>query len=75
VALVAGIAFGLIASRLVVPLLDPLPAIPPDPLYLVPVVAVLIAVPVVAALAAAGSWLTELRARRADLGQVMRVAE
>ena len=75
VALVAGVAFGLIASRLVVPLLDPLPAIPPDPLYLVPVVAVLIAVPVVAGLAAAGSWLTELRARRADLGQVMRVAE
>ncbi|HYX79966.1 MAG TPA: hypothetical protein VE976_05080, partial [Actinomycetota bacterium] len=75
VALVAGVALGLVASRLVVPLLDPLPAIPPDPLYLAPVVAVLIAVPVVAALAAAGSWLTELRARRADLGQVMRVAE
>jgi putative ABC transport system permease protein len=74
-AFVVGATLGLVASRLVVPLLDPLPKIPPAPLFLVPVVVLLIAAPAVAVVVAGGAWLTELRARRTDLGQVMRIAE
>jgi putative ABC transport system permease protein len=74
-ALLAGSALAYVAARLVVPLLDPLPGIPPDPLFSVPVVAILVMVPVVAAVSLGGGWVTELRARRSDLGQVMRLAE
>ncbi len=72
---VAGAAFAVIAAQLVVPLIDPIAAIPPPPLLVVPVVTVILLAPVLLLVAIAGGWLTERRARSADLGQVMRLAD
>lgn len=74
-AAVAGAAFALVAASLVVPLIDPITAIPPPPLLVVPLVTVVLVAPVLLLVALAGGWLTERRARSADLGQVMRLAD
>ena len=75
IAYVAGTVLALTAARLTVPLLDPIEAIPPDPITVVPVALVAIAAPALLLVALAGGWLTERRARSADLGQVMRLAD
>jgi putative ABC transport system permease protein len=75
IAHVAGAALAITAARLTVPLLDPLETIPPDPIGVVPVITVAIAAPVLLLAAVAGGWLVERRARAADLGQVMRLAD
>jgi hypothetical protein len=75
VAYVAGGVLALAAARLTIPLLDPIEAIPPEPIGVVPVVLVAMAAPVLLLVAFAGGWLTERRARAADLGQVMRLAD
>ena len=75
IAYVAGSVFAIAAARLTVPLLDPIEAIPPDPITVVPVVLVALAAPTLLLVALAGGWLTERRARSADLGQVMRLAD
>jgi len=75
IAYVAGTVLAVVAARLTVPLLDPIEAIPPDPITVVPVVLVTVAAPALILVALAGGWLTERRARTADLGQVMRLAD
>jgi putative ABC transport system permease protein len=75
VAYVAGGVLAIVAARLTVPLLDPIEAIPPDPIGVVPVAVVAVAAPALLLVAFAGGWLTERRARAADLGQVMRLAD
>ena len=75
VAYAAGAALAIIAARLTVPLLDPLETIPPDPIGVVPAVTVAIAAPVLLLAAFVGGWLVDRRARAADLGQVMRLAD
>jgi putative ABC transport system permease protein len=75
VAYVAGGVLALAAARLTIPLLDPIEAIPPQPIGVVPVVVVAVTAPVLLLVAFAGGWLTERRARAADLGQVMRLAD
>lgn len=75
VAYVAGGVLAIVAARLTVPLLDPIEAIPPDPIGVVPVTVVAVAAPFLLLVAFAGGWLTERRARGADLGQVMRLAD
>jgi hypothetical protein len=75
IAYVAGTVLALTAARLTVPLLDPIEAIPPDPITVIPVALVAIAAPALVLAALAGGWLTERRARSADLGQVMRLAD
>jgi hypothetical protein len=75
VAFVAGAALAIVAARLIVPLLDPLEAIPPAPLTVVPVPLIVVTAPLLLLVAFFGGWLTERRARSADLGQVMRLAE
>ena len=75
IAYVAGTVLAIAAARLTVPLLDPIEAIPPDPITVVPVVLVALAAPALLLVALAGGWLTERRARSADLGQVMRLAD
>ena len=72
---VAGTVLAIAAARLTVPLLDPIEAIPPDPITVVPVVLLALAAPALLLAALAGGWLTERRARSADLGQVMRLAD
>jgi putative ABC transport system permease protein len=75
ISLVAGVLLGGIAAWLVVPLLDPLDTIPPSPLFVVPVAGILVGAVVLLAIAWLGGVYTERRARRVDLGEVMRVAE
>jgi putative ABC transport system permease protein len=75
VAYVTGVALAVVASRLTIPLVDPIPAIPPAPLEVVPILTIGALVPVLLLVALVGGWLTERRARSADLGQVMRLAE
>jgi putative ABC transport system permease protein len=75
VAFVAGAALAIVAASLIVPLLDPLEAIPPGPLTVVPVPLIVATAPLLLVVAFFGGWLTERRARSADLGQVMRLAE
>jgi putative ABC transport system permease protein len=71
---IAGSVLAVVAARLSV-LLDPLEAIPPDPISVVPVFLVLAVAPALVLLAFGGGWLTERHARAADLGQVMRLAD
>jgi putative ABC transport system permease protein len=72
---VAGTVLAIVAARLTVPLLDPIESIPPDPITVVPVVLIALAAPALLLVALAGGWLTERRARSADLGQVIRLAD
>ena len=75
IAYMAGTLLAIVAARLTIPLLDPIESIPPDPITVVPVVLVAIVAPALLLAALAGGWLTERRARSADLGQVMRLAD
>jgi hypothetical protein len=75
VAFVVGAALALVAGILVVPLIDPLPTIPPGPLVVAPVAALAVVVAALACVTWAGAWLTSARARRTDLGEVMRLAD
>jgi predicted lysophospholipase L1 biosynthesis ABC-type transport system permease subunit len=75
IAYAAGAVLAITAARLTVPLLDPLETIPPNPIGVVPVITVAIAAPVLLLAAFIGGWLVERRARAADLGQVMRLAD
>jgi putative ABC transport system permease protein len=70
-----GLALSLVASLFIVPLLDPLSTIPPDPMFTFPAVVILAAGLAVAASSVAGGWLTNMRARRTNLAEVMRLAE
>jgi putative ABC transport system permease protein len=74
-ALVMGGILAAIAGRIVAPLIDPLPTVPPQPLLAVPWVPFAIAAGLVVVAAVAGASLTARRARRVELGEVMRVAE
>ena len=75
VAFVTGAVLAVVAAGLIVPLLDPLDAIPPSPLTVVPIPLIVVTAPLLLLVAFFGGWLTERRARAADLGQVMRLAE
>jgi hypothetical protein len=66
--------FGLIASRLVVSNIDPLPNIPPDPLFTPPVVPFLIAASILVVVSVIGGALANRGAEQADLAEVMRLA-
>jgi putative ABC transport system permease protein len=68
-----GLAVG--APFLMVPRLDPLGAIPPEPAVDLPVVRLVVLAAALAAVALGGAWLAGRRARAAHLGEVMRVAE
>lgn len=74
-AAVLGGGLAVAASFLMVPRLDPLGAIPPEPTVDLPIVRLLALAVVLAAVALGGAWLAGRRARAAHLGEVMRVAE
>ena len=74
-AFVLGAALGLVAGRLVSPLLDPLQTIPPAPLFDAPLAVVGWTLVGLAIVAVAGGWLVHRRAAAVDLGEVLRVAE
>jgi putative ABC transport system permease protein len=71
---IVGTGLALLAGALVIPTIDPLPTIPPGPLLVAPLTVVGLAGICVLVLTWAGAWLTSVRARRADLGEVMRLA-
>lgn len=68
------LVFGLIAARLVVSNVDPLPNIPPDPLFTPPIVPFLLAALLLALVSVIGGALANRRAEQADLAEVMRLA-
>lgn len=70
----AALLFGLIAARVVVSNVDPLPNIPPDPLFEPPLIPFLLAAAVLAVVSVIGGALANRRAERADLAEVMRLA-
>ena len=74
-AAVLGGGLAVAASFLMVPRLDPLGAIPPEPAVDLPVVRLVVLAAALAAVALGGAWLAGRRARAAHLGEVMRVAE
>ena len=75
IAFVLGAALGVIAGRLVAPLLDPLQTIPPAPLFVVPSMSLAWTLVGIAVVALAGGWAVHRRAAAVDLGEVLRVAE
>jgi hypothetical protein len=70
-----GVALAFVAGTFTVPLLDPIPTVPPDPLTVRPLVVSAITAVALGALAWLGAAVTARRARGVDLGEVMRVAE
>ena len=74
-AFLLGGVLGSIAGALVVPLLDPLQTIPPDPVIALPATVIVWTTVAVAVVAVAGGWLVHRRAAGVDLGEVLRVAE
>jgi hypothetical protein len=69
-----GAAVAVVVGLLTVPLLDPLTAIPPGPLFVLPTAAIVATAAALALVAWLGAWITNLRARRTPMGEVMRVA-
>ena len=74
-AFVLGTTLGVVAGRLIAPLLDPLQTIPPAPLFEPPIVAALWTLVGLAVVSVVGGWLVHRRAAAIDLGEVLRVAE
>jgi putative ABC transport system permease protein len=75
ISFLVGLALSLVASLFIVPLLDPLRTIPPDPIFTFPATVVIAAAIAVAAASWVGGWMTNMRARRSNLAEVMRLAE
>ena len=75
IAFLLGASLGMLAGRLVSPLLDPLQTIPPAPLFDAPLAVVGWTLVGLAVVAVAGGWLVHRRASAVDLGEVLRVAE
>jgi hypothetical protein len=73
--LMIGASLGLVAGRLVAPLLDPLQNIPPGPLFDVPASVLVWTAVALVGMAAVGAVLVQRRASAVDLGEVLRVAE
>jgi putative ABC transport system permease protein len=69
------VALALSTVLIMGPLLDPLPAIPPDTLVRIPVAAIGTLVVVVGVISWVGAWYATRRAAAARLGEVLRVAE
>jgi hypothetical protein len=61
-------------SLLLVSHLDPLPSIPPAPLYVSPMWVLAAGLLCVTVASWLGGWISERRARSVDLGEVMRLA-
>jgi hypothetical protein len=66
---------GAIATRIVVPSIDPLPTIPPEPLLVFPIVAVVVTGLCLAAASVVGGLAADRGGRTISTAEVMRVAE
>ena len=74
VAFAIGVPTGLFASSVVLRSLDPLPLIPPRISFATPWGAVVAIAVLLLTAAIVGAWLVDRSARKADLGDIMRVA-
>jgi putative ABC transport system permease protein len=74
-AFVLGTGLGIGAAMILAGRLDPLPVVPPDPLFVVPTAAIVAAFVALIAVTGFGAWLTSRRAAAVHLGEAMRVAE
>ncbi|MGZ8635742.1 MAG: hypothetical protein ACXWX2_02050 [Actinomycetota bacterium] len=72
---VMGLALALWAADLLIPLLDPLSSIPPEPLFVVPLWGATLALTGLAFTSWIGSRLAIHRARATHIGEVLRLAE
>jgi hypothetical protein len=72
---VVAVVLAVSAAVIVLPRLDPLPTIPPGPLFVAPTTVVAVVLGVVAIASWLGAWVTTRAARKTGLGAVMRVAE
>jgi predicted lysophospholipase L1 biosynthesis ABC-type transport system permease subunit len=72
---VVGLLLALGAAVLLVPRLDPLPSIPPNSLFVSPNPLLAVAFVGLIGTSWLGGWITNRRAKAADLGEVMRVAD
>jgi putative ABC transport system permease protein len=70
-----GLILSLVASLFVVPVLDPLSTIPPEPLFTFPALVVAAAALTLLVVSWVGGWLTNRQARGSNLAEVMRLAE
>jgi hypothetical protein len=70
-----GLVIALGAATFLVPHLDPLPTIPPTPLFVSPTPVLIVALIAVLAVSWFGGWITNRRASAADMGEVMRLAD
>ncbi|HWC70496.1 MAG TPA: hypothetical protein VG993_04960 [Actinomycetota bacterium] len=75
VSLLFGTVAGAIATRIVVPSIDPLPTIPPEPLLVFPIVAVVVTGLCLAAASVVGGLAADRGGRTISTAEVMRVAE
>ena len=72
---VLGGILAIVAALVIVGMIDPLAAIPPDPLFIPPFVRFIVAAGALFAIAIVGGSITNRRAGRARIAEVMRVAE
>jgi len=72
---VVGGALALVAALVIVGMIDPLAAIPPEPLFAPPIARFAVAAGVLGVIAVVGGIWTNRRAARARIAEVMRVAE
>lgn len=70
-----GAGLAAVLAVLVIPLIDPLSTVPPDPVYVLPGGSILVLPLVLVLVAVSIGWLSTARSRRVDLGEVMRTAE
>ena len=73
-ACVIGVCLGVAAAALLVSKLDPLPTIPPGPIFVFPQLLSAAAFVILLGTSWLGAWMTNRRARDLDLGEVMRLA-
>jgi putative ABC transport system permease protein len=73
-AFVIGAGLAVLAAALVVGKLDPLPALPPEPLLRLPEGLFAESIGVLLLACAAGAWIVQRRADRANVAEVMRLA-
>jgi putative ABC transport system permease protein len=70
-----GVILALGAAFVISGMVDPLETIPPDPLFVVPLAGIPVALVMLLAVAAVGGWFTNRRARQTNFAEVMRLAD
>jgi putative ABC transport system permease protein len=74
VSMVIAVGLALIASLLVYGRLDPLPTLPPDPLFAFPLLLIAVLLPLIALAALLGAWRVQRGADTAKVSEVLRYA-